>query len=102
MPYLDCGDNVIIINAELVKLTGNKLKDKIHYWHTGYPGGIKSITAKKTLTGKNPENLVINAVTRMISRNPLGREQLLKLKVYTGDSHPHAGQNPKKFTYDNR
>ena len=94
-PHADCGDNVVIVNAEKVKLTGNKLEDKVYYRHTGYPGGIKSITAKKVLEGKNPDKLVRLAVKRMIPSGPLGRKQLSSMKVYVGSSHPHEAQNPK-------
>ena len=94
-PHLDCGDNIIIINAEKVHLTGNKLADKTFYWHTGHPGGIKQRTAKQILEGKKPEDLVLNAVRRMISRNPLGRQQMSNLHVYTGSEHPHAAQKPE-------
>ena len=94
-PHADCGDNVVIVNAEKVKLTGNKLEDKVYYRHTGYPGGIKSITAKKVLEGKNPDRLVRLAVKRMIPSGPLGRKQLSSMKVYVGSSHPHEAQNPK-------
>ena len=94
-PHADCGDNVVIVNAEKVKLTGNKLEDKVYYRHTGYPGGIKSITAKKVLEGKNPDRLVRLAVKRMIPSGPLGRKQLSNMKVYIGSNHPHEAQNPK-------
>ncbi len=94
-PHIDCGDNVIIINAARVKLTGKKLTDKIYYRHTGYPGGIKQRTAGQILEGKHPEREVIKAVERMISRNPLGRQQMKNLRVYAGAEHPHAGQQPE-------
>jgi len=96
-PHIDCGDNVIIINADKIHLTGKKLDEKTYYWHTGYPGGIKSRTAKEVIKGKTSTNVVRNAITKMISRNPLGREQLRKLYVYAGDAHPHAGQKPEIF-----
>ena len=96
-PHVDCGDNVIIINAEKVKLTGNKLNDKTYYWHTGYPGGIKSITAKKIIEGKNPDRVIRLAVKRMIPKGPLGRQQLSNMKVYPGTTHPHDAQEPIKF-----
>ena len=96
-PHVDCGDNVIIINAEKVKLTGNKLSDKKYYWHTGYPGGIKETTAKKILEGKNPDKIIRLAVQRMIPKGPLGRQQISNMKVYCGESHPHDSQIPKKF-----
>ena len=94
-PHIDCGDNIVIINAEKIKLTGNKRSDKTYYWHTGYPGGIKSRTADKILDGKHPERVVIKAVERMISRNPLGRQQMKKLHVYAGGDHPHEAQKPE-------
>ena len=96
-PHVDCGDNVIIINAEKVKLTGNKLSDKKYYWHTGYPGGIKETTAKKILEGKNPDKIIRLAVQRMIPKGPLGRQQISNMKVYCGESHPHDSQIPRKF-----
>ena len=94
-PHIDCGDNIIVINAEKVALTGNKRTDKIYYWHTGYPGGIKSRTADKTLEGKHPERVVIKAVERMITRSSLGRRQMRKLHVYAGTEHPHQAQSPE-------
>ena len=94
-PHMDCGDNIIVINAEKVKLTGKKLSDKKYYWHTGYPGGIKSRTAGNILGGRYPERVVVKAVERMISRNPLGRGQMRKLHVYTGPDHPHVAQQPE-------
>ena len=96
-PHVDCGDNVIIINAEKVKLTGNKLSNKKYYWHTGYPGGIKETTAKKIIEGKNPDKIIRLAVQRMIPKGPLGRQQISNMKVYCGESHPHDSQAPKKF-----
>ncbi len=94
-PHIDCGDNIIVINAEKVRLTGRKRANKIYYWHTGYPGGIKSITAERILDGKHPERVLIKAVERMISRNPLGRAQMRKLHVYKGGEHPHEAQKPE-------
>ncbi len=94
-PHMDCGDNIIVVNAEKVKLTGNKRADKTYYRHTGYPGGIKSVTAGKILEGKHPERVVLKAVERMISRGPLGRRQMSNLKVYAGPSHPHEAQQPE-------
>ena len=96
-PHVDCGDNVIIINAEKVKLTGNKLSDKKYYWHTGHPGGIKETTAKKIIEGKTPDRIIRLAVQRMIPKGPLGRQQISNMKVYCGESHPHDSQAPKKF-----
>ena len=94
-PHIDCGDNIIVINADKVRLTGRKTEDKIYYRHTGYPGGIKSRTAGGILAGKHPERVVIKAVERMISRNPLGCQQMRKLHVYKGADHPHQAQNPE-------
>jgi len=93
-PNVDCGDHVIVINAEKIKLTGNKLTDKIYYWHTGHPGGIKERTADKILSGKHPERVVIKAVERMVPRGPLGRQQMKNLRVYAGTEHPHEAQQP--------
>ncbi len=94
-PHMDCGDNVIIINAEKVHLTGKKLKDKIYYKHTGYPGGIKSVTAGKLLEGAHPERVIVKAVQRMLGGGPLSRQQMTHLKVYAGTEHPHEAQNPE-------
>ena len=94
-PHMDCGDNVIVVNAEKVKLTGNKRQQKTYYWHTGYPGGIKSRTAEKLLDGKHPERVVTKAVERMITRGPLGRKQMSNLRVYAGPAHPHDAQQPE-------
>jgi large subunit ribosomal protein L13 len=93
-PNVDCGDNVIVINAEKVKLTGNKLRDKEFHWHTGFPGGIKTRTAGQRLSGRFPERVVEKAVQRMITRNPLGRQQMSNLRVYAGAAHPHEAQQP--------
>ena len=94
-PHIDCGDHIVVINAEKVALTGNKRANKIYYWHTGYPGGIKSRTVDKVLEGKHPERVITKAVERMIPRGPLGREQLRKLRVYAGTEHPHEAQTPE-------
>ncbi|WP_308909882.1 50S ribosomal protein L13 [Pseudokordiimonas caeni] len=93
-PHMDCGDNVIVINAEKVKLTGKKLSDKVYYYHTGHPGGIKGQTAGEILEGRFPERVIEKAVERMIPRGPLGRQQMRNLRVYAGAEHPHAGQEP--------
>tara|TARA_B100001996_G_scaffold374001_1_gene352103 strand:- start:1503 stop:1973 length:471 start_codon:yes stop_codon:yes gene_type:complete len=93
-PHMDCGDNIIIINAEKIKLTGNKRENKIYYWHTGYPGGIKSRTAAKILDGNHPERVIEKAITRMVPKGPLGRKVLKKLHIYSGNSHPHEAQKP--------
>ena len=96
-PHIDCGDNVIVINADKVVFTGNKRADKVYYWHTGYPGGIKDRTAEKILDGKHPERVLHKAVERMLPRGPLGRKQLKNLRVYSGSEHPHEAQNPQKL-----
>ena len=92
---LDCGDYVVVINADKVKLTGKKLTDKKYFKHTGWIGGIKETTPAKILAGNFPERVIIKAVERMISRNPMGRQQMTKLKVYAGENHPHTAQNPE-------
>ena len=94
-PHMDCGDNIIIVNAEKVRLTGSKRTAKTYYWHTGYPGGIKSRTADKILDGNHPERVIQKAVQRMITRGPLGRMQMGNLKVYGGSVHPHEAQQPE-------
>ena len=94
-PHMDMGDNVIVVNADKVQLTGNKRRDKTYYWHTGYPGGIKSRTANQILEGKFPERVVTKAVERMMPGGPLTRKQLTNLRVYAGGEHPHAAQNPE-------
>ena len=94
-PHMDCGDNIIVVNADKVKMTGRKLTDKKYYWHTGYPGGIKSRTASAVLNGNHPQRVVIKAVERMISRNPMGRRQMKNLHVYKGTDHPHEAQKPE-------
>ena len=96
-PHMDCGDNVIVVNAEKVLLTGNKLKDKVYYRHTGYIGGIKERTAGEIMRGKYPERIVEKAVERMLPRGPLGRRQLANLRVYAGPDHPHEAQSPEKI-----
>lgn len=94
-PNIDTGDNIIIINAEKVKLTGNKRADKTYYWHTGHPGGIKQRTAEQLLDGDHPERVIQKAVQRMVTRSPLGKQQLTKLHVYAGTEHPHEAQKPE-------
>lgn len=94
-PHMDCGDNVIIINADKVKLTGKKHSDKIYYRHTGHPGGIKSQTAGEILEGRFPERVVEKAVQRMIPSGPLGRQQMRNLRVYAGNEHKHEAQEPR-------
>jgi large subunit ribosomal protein L13 len=94
-PHVDCGDNVIVVNAEKVVLTGRKRDDKTYYWHTGYPGGIKERKAAQILDGRFPGRVVEKAVERMLPRGPLGRRQLSNLRVYAGAEHPHAAQQPE-------
>ena len=93
-PHVDCGDNIIVINADKVVLTGRKRDQKVYYHHTGYPGGIKERTAKFILDGRFPERVVEKAVERMLPRGPLGRQQLSNLRVYGGAEHPHIAQTP--------
>jgi large subunit ribosomal protein L13 len=94
-PNIDCGDYVIVINAEKVKLTGKKYAEKLYYWHTGYPGGIKDRTARQIIEGKYPERIIEYAVSRMISRGPLQRDLMTKLHIYKGNEHKHQAQNPQ-------
>jgi large subunit ribosomal protein L13 len=94
-PHVDDGDNVIIINADKVRLTGNKYANKVYYWHTGYPGGIKERTARAILEGRFPERVVQKAVQRMLPEGPLARQQLRNLRVYAGAAHPHEAQQPE-------
>jgi large subunit ribosomal protein L13 len=93
--HIDDGDNVIVINAEKVRLTGNKAKADIFYWHTGYPGGIKGKSKGEILAGQHPQRVVEKAVERMLPEGPLARKQLKNLKVYAGKDHPHEAQSPK-------
>ena len=93
-PHVDTGDYIIVINAEKVAVTGNKLADKVYYHHTGYPGGIKGITLEKQLV-KAPERVIEHAVKGMLPKNPLGRAMFRKLKVYAGTEHRHEAQQPK-------
>jgi large subunit ribosomal protein L13 len=94
-PHMDCGDNIVVINAEKVKLTGNKLEQREFHWHTGYPGGIKDRAIGKILGGKHPERVIEKAVERMVPRGPLGRRQMKNLRVYAGTAHPHEAQQPE-------
>ena len=94
-PNADMGDYVIVINADKVQLTGKKRTDKNHYWHTGYPGGIKSRSAGQILEGAHPERLVTMAVKRMLPGNRLSRKQMTNLRVYAGAEHPHEAQQPE-------
>jgi large subunit ribosomal protein L13 len=94
-PHVDCGDNVIVINADKVRFTGRKLTQKMYYRHTGYPGGIKEIRADKVLDGRFPERVLEKAVERMVPRGPLGRQQMRNLRIFKGTEHPHVAQNPE-------
>jgi large subunit ribosomal protein L13 len=94
-PHVDCGDHIVVVNAEKVALTGNKRAAKTYYRHTGYPGGIKQRTAAQILDSARPEQLIEKAVERMLPKNVLGRQQLKKLHVYSGPEHPHQGQTPQ-------
>lgn len=95
-PHVDTGDYIVVINAEKVRVTGNKAKDKIYHHYTGFPGGIKSISFEK-LIDKAPEMTILSAVKGMLPRGPLGRAIFKKLKVYAGDAHPHAAQQPQEL-----
>ncbi len=94
-PHMDMGDNVIIINADKVQLTGKKRDDKKFYWHTGHPGGIKERTMRQIIEGEHPERVVIKAVQRMLPGNKLSRKQMTNLRVYAGTEHGHEAQNPE-------
>lgn len=95
-PHVDTGDFVIIVNAEKVRLTGNKLDDKVYYHHSMYPGGLKKKTVREVMA-ERPEQIIISAVRGMLPKNRLGRQQLKKLKVYCGPDHPHQAQNPEEL-----
>ena len=94
-PHVDCGDNVVVINAEKVVLTGRKLEQKVYHHHTGYPGGVKERKAKFILEGKFPERVIEKAVERMLDEGPLARKQFSNLRVYKGAQHPHEAQKPE-------
>ncbi|MBN8891896.1 MAG: 50S ribosomal protein L13 [Rhodospirillales bacterium 70-18] len=94
-PHVDCGDNIVVINADKVKVTGNKAEQAILYYHTGYAGGIKGRSIAQRLDSKHPERVLEKAVERMITRGPLQRQQMKHLHIYAGASHPHDGQQPK-------
>jgi large subunit ribosomal protein L13 len=95
-PHADCGDCVVVVNADKVVFTGNKMKGKIYYWHTGYPGGVKQRTPEKILGGRFPERVLEKAVERMLPKeSPLARRQMTHLKLYAGPDHPHEAQNPE-------
>jgi len=94
-PHVDCGDNIIVINAAKVKVTGKKMADKVFHWHTGHPGGVKERTMGERLGGRFPERVIVKAVERMITRGPLARQQMKNLRVYPGPQHPHEAQQPE-------
>jgi large subunit ribosomal protein L13 len=94
-PHMDMGDNVIIINAEKIQMTGKKRTDKIYYWHTGHPGGIKQRTAGEILEGAHPERVLTKAIQRMLPGGPLSRQQMTNLRIYAGADHGHEAQNPE-------
>jgi len=97
-PHVDTGDYIVVVNAKSVRVTGNKAKDKIYHRHTGYPGGLKSITFEK-LIEKAPERVIQNAVKGMLPKGPLGRAMFKKLKVYANAEHPHTAQQPQQLTF---
>jgi len=94
-PHVDCGDNVVVVNAEKVRVTGNKADQSVFYYHTGYPSGIKGRSIRQRLESKHPQRVIEKAVERMITRGPLQRQQMRHLYVYAGVAHPHDGQQPK-------
>ncbi|MEC7488654.1 MAG: 50S ribosomal protein L13 [Pseudomonadota bacterium] len=94
-PHVDCGDGIIIINADRVAMTGKKTTDKVYYRHTGYPGGVKSETPEKLIADGRGERIVMKAVERMLPKTKLGRQQLTKLRVFAGPEHHHAAQSPE-------
>jgi large subunit ribosomal protein L13 len=96
-PHMDCGDHVVVVNAEKVVLTGKKRTQKVYYRHTGYPGGIKEARADKVLDGRFPERVIEAAVKRMVPSGPLGRDVMRKLHIYKGSGHPHQAQQPVPF-----
>ncbi len=98
-PFLDCGDNVVIINADKIKLTGKKLSNKKYYRHSGYPGGIKSVTPEKLLSDNKSERIVRSAITGMLGKGPLGRVHAKNLYIYQSSEHPHTGQQPEVIDF---
>jgi large subunit ribosomal protein L13 len=99
-PHVDCGDHVVVINAERVKFTGRKLEEKLYHWHTGHPGGIKQRTASAILNGRFPERILEKAVERMLPKeSPLARKQMTHLRIYKDGEHPHAAQNPQAIDF---
>ena len=99
-PHVDCGDFVVVLNADKVKFTGRKLTKKIYYWHTGHPGGVKERTAGQILDGKYPERILQKAVERMLPKeSPLARKQMTHLRIYNAPEHPHEAQNPETIAF---
>jgi large subunit ribosomal protein L13 len=99
-PHVDCGDFVVVVNADKVTFTGKKLQDKIYYWHTGHPGGVKQRTAGAILGGKYPERILEKAVERMLPKeSPLARKQMTHLRIYNAPEHPHEAQNPETIAF---
>jgi large subunit ribosomal protein L13 len=99
-PHVDCGDHVVVINADKVKFTGRKLENKTYYWHTGHPGGIKERTADKILGGKFPERILEKAVERMLPKeSPLARKQMTHLRIFAGPEHEHQAQQPETIAF---
>ena len=99
-PHVDCGDFVVVLNADKVKFTGRKLTKKIYYWHTGHPGGVKERTAGQILDGKYPERILQKAVERMLPKeSPLARKQMTHLRIYNAPEHPHEAQNPEAIAF---
>lgn len=96
-PFLDCGDHVVVVNAEKIVLTGNKMNDKIYYRHTGYPGGIKETRARRVMR-EHPTRILESAVRGMVPKTKLGRQMLTKLRVYAGPEHPHEAQQPQPWS----
>ncbi len=99
-PFMDTGDYIVVINADRVHLTGNKVRDKVYYWHTRYPGGLKSRTVAQELSGQFPERVLERAVRGMLPKNALGRQMFRKLKIYRGSEHPHTAQQPTLLTLE--
>ena len=99
-PHVDTGEFVIVVNAEKVRFTGKKMQTKTYQWYTRYPGGLKEVKARDVIQSKHPERILYEAVRRMVPRNRLGRQQMTKLKIYAGPSHPHQAQQPQEFKLD--
>jgi large subunit ribosomal protein L13 len=96
-PHVDTGEYVVVVNAEKIRFTGNKLETKTYQWYTRYPGGLKKAAAREVLA-EHPERILLEAVRRMVPRNKLGRQQMSKLKIYAGPAHPHQAQQPEPFS----